>query len=296
MGFSMLAEIRVFEPQDLSAALQQVFPETADAVATGERHAIATLAIDAAARAQLKRLAAPQITELEQIRRDIRAIAQLTRAIVDTLEPQLTESHEVMPVSRVTAARVPASAVVSAIESGARAGGFDAPTEALNDAVVQVSNLHLWAQAAAAAFEAGQCAKESAELRSRDDVVRRSPLGAALLAATGEDGLTSHSQTRADRRGAKPAHAGRDLGFVVMVAYEALTGWPVRVSRRNATKSQAGGEVTGPLVRFVAAVFARIRLGLARDRTLKPFQIHRSFNPTPATIAAWAREYNLRES
>ena len=292
--FSILPDVSLYGPADLRIALQHAFPEAARLHENKVPNVLATSsrAIDAAAKAQLKRLADPQITELDRVQRDLEAISRHAKIIIDTLKPEVIAEDAASQVARVTRAKTPPSAVVSAIESGARAAGHDNPTDTLDEALRQVANLHLWADAAARAFEIGRSTRERAERHSGDETFRCSPIGAALLALTGKIEDPPMLNKRPPRTGTTPAHTGRELGLVVIATYAALTGRPVRVSRRNATKAQRGGEVTGPLVRFVLATFDQIRDRLAQESTLQPFGTSRAFNPTAATIALWAREYN----
>lgn len=292
----ILKEISLCEPEDLRTALQRALPgkasgqlDLATNIETASAHAI-----HAAVRAQLKRLADPQMTELDGLERQLKAITDRTRLLVEAFSAELAVDDAVITqVARITSVQTPPTALVSAIESGARAAGHDDPTQALNEALRQAANLNLWAAAAARAFRAGRSARERAERALRGETDHRTPVGAALLALSG---TIEHPPKNGQRRGrpsTTPAHAGRDLGLVVIATYAALTGRPVRVSRRNSTKSQRGGEVTGPLVRFTLTAYEQIRNRLGREPTLEPFGSARAFNPTSATIAAWAQEYNL---
>lgn len=293
--FNALPVVPLCNPADLSVALAHAFPGIpgADGDADHDKLVAAAVAIDAAARAQLKRLADPKIIELDELESQIKAITDQARLLVEAFDAELKVDDEVItPVTRIASVTTPPTAIVAAIESGARAAGHDDPTQALNEALRQIVNLNLWAAAAAAAFSAGRSSREWPERLSHEDANRRSPVGAAVLALVGE---IDHSPTDGKRRRrplTTPAHKGRELGLVVIATYAALTGRLVRVSRRSPTKSQRGGEVTGPLIRFTLTAYEQIRDRLRREPALQPFGSARAFDPTPATIAAWAQEYN----
>lgn len=290
-AFPGLAEIPLIDAADIRAALEHAFA-TGNSVAPPSRAlAASTAAIHAAAWAQIKRLADPGITELDETQRKLDAIVRHTRSAIEAFGADLTVENDAAPVLHVTDARAPLTPLLSAIETGARAASVDDPTAAVNDAVRTMANLNLWADAAARAFAAGRQARDAADRRSPAASVRGSPIHAAVLALSSDDPSSAMAERRTTRPRAVPAHAGRDLGLVVLAAYAELTGRPVRVSRRSSTKSHAGGDVSGPLVRFVFVTFERIRQRMAQEPTLQEMPVSRAFNPSGATIAAWAREF-----
>lgn len=282
-----IATIPLFDAADLRAALAEAFPADSPSTSGRARPQASAAAIDAAAHSQVKRLAETRVTESDQIMHDLAAVAAHARAIIDTLQPDLILAEEITLVERVKGANAPPTPTVSAIEGGARAADFDRPDQALNQALKEIANLHLWARGAADAFATGLEARRHAT----HPAARHDPVAAALAVVTNDPAVAEQAEERSRRR--SPAHpgAGVDLGLVVIAAYDALTGRRVGVSRTSTTMKTAGGALSGPLVRFVLAVFRRIRERIEQEPTLARYGSAPAFNPTGSTVAAWVRAY-----
>jgi hypothetical protein len=283
-----VAVVPLIDAADLRAALSEAVSKNQHSEPDEATLRATVAAIDAAARAQVSRLAETRITALDEIQRDLEAVAKHTREVVGILEPKLVFAERPTAIERVTGANIPSTPVTSAIEGGARAAGLERPDQALNQALEEIANLHLWARGAADAFVAGRKANQRAE----QHVGLHDPVAAALAAIMDDPTAVRHAEERSRRRPSTHPGVGMELGLVVIASYAALTSRPVRVSRTSATMKAAGGTVSGPLLRFVQVVFQRIRLRTAREPTLEQYGEARAFNPTGSTIAAWVRAYN----
>lgn len=282
-----IAEISLVDADDLRAALLEAFPKNHPPSPKEPGLLANVTAIDAAARAQVRRLADARVTELDRIQHDLETVATHALAIIETLRPDLTLAEPATIVERVTGAEAPSTSAVSAIEGGARGAGFEQPDQALNEALKEIANLHFWERGAADAFATGLKARQ----HTGRPAARHDPVAAALAAVNDDPAAAEQAEERSRRRSPVHPGAGVDLGLVVITSYAALTRRSVGVSRSSTTMKAAGGMLSGPLVRFVLAIFRRIRLRMAQEPTLNPYGTARAFNPTGSTIGAWARAY-----
>lgn len=283
-----VAVVPLIDAADLRAALAEAISKNQHSDPDAGTLIVNVIAIDAAARAQVRRLAGARITELDEIQRDLEAVVKHTRALIQILEPKLDFADPQTSVERVSGANVPSTHLASAIEGGARAAGFERPDHALNRALEEIANLHLWARGAADAFAAGRKANQ----RAGQHVAGHDPIAAALAAVRDDFAGVTRSEERPRRQPSTHYHVGIELGLVIIASYAALTGRPVAVSRTSATMKAAGGAASGPLVRFVHAVFQRIRMRTAQEPTLEQYGKAKAFDPAGSTIAEWVRAYN----
>jgi hypothetical protein len=80
------------------------------------------------------------------------------------------------------------------------------------------------------------------------------------------------------------------LGHRLIAEYESLTGRKARVSRAKPDGASAGAP-GGPLIRYLALLFERIRSRLANDRATQEMARDRAWSPKPETLMAWVKDY-----
>jgi hypothetical protein len=102
-------------------------------------------------------------------------------------------------------------------------------------------------------------------------------------------GLRRERVSREDPAARSPARA---LGFALIDTYVALTGADLTFGRpspksADRPRQQRDTDPTGPLVRYLAHLFARARATLAADPELAGLAQRREWNPTPETLAEW---------
>ena len=287
-----IAEIALIDEADLREALVDALRKDATGSSAEPSLAACAAQVHAAASAQVKRLATARVSDMDAVERTLDSVARHAQAIIKGLEPELTFADAAALVPRVTDVTLPLTSPVSAIESAARAAGFDPPDDAVRHALREVANLQLWAAAGADAFRTGRRTRERARRPNLGAQAHQDPVARAIGRAISEV-LPPQPRTGAsmNRSPATHVHVGRDLGLAIIDAYRTLTGRPASISRTPHTKASAGGSVSGPLARFVLTMFARIRTRMEREPSLAQFAVTPAFNPTGETVANWARLY-----
>lgn len=287
-----IAEIVLVDEADLREALVDALRKDDAGNSAGPSLAACAAQVRATAWAQVKRLATARISDLDAVEHTLDSVARHAQAIVLSLTPQLKVADEAALVPRVTDATLPLSSAVAAIESAARAAGFDLPDDAVRHALREVANLQLWASAGAEAFRTGRRTRERAGRPRVGTEAHGDPVARAIGRAISEAFPTEpRANASTNNMPSTHVHAGRELGLVVIDVYRLLTGRPVSISRKPHTKTSTGGSVSGPLARFVLTVFARMRFHMAREPSLARFAAASAFNPTGETVANWTRVY-----
>jgi len=100
-------------------------------------------------------------------------------------------------------------------------------------------------------------------------------------------GVRREKASRQDPAARSPA---RELGFAMIETYPALTGRKLRFSRKK-PGPESGGELDGPLIRYLMQLFECARRNLSRDPERAQLVDLREWHPSRETLAAWINQY-----
>ena len=159
-------------------------------------------------------------------------------------------------------ARSDLTVIVALLDAASADAGPEGAAARVAEAIITEGSLRPWAEAARAQYLAGVLREEQSNVRL-------------------------HEQLPGDR------DVAQDLGRALIGTFVALTGRPPGISRIK-PEVPGAGEPSGPLIRYLLALYGCLRARLEAVPATHDLARERIWSPSPETLVRWSAAYRQK--
>ncbi len=132
---------------------------------------------------------------------------------------------------------------------------------------------------------------EDGRAKLADAIMSLQRVGAACASVVDAQRANLAGETTA-REAPQMRSRQRELGFAFLASFQVMTGRAPKVSR--ASGGDKVGRLGGPLLRFMEAMFGRVRDNLRAEPTLAALAEDPALAPTAETVRSWMKIYKAK--